>query len=139
MEAARTLLGAQPQVEAVFTQAEIAAHPLPSSRPESWSLLDRLRASFDPERSPDLAVVYKENVTLISDAGGKNVATHGSPWDYDRKVPILFWWNGAPKQDRPESAMTVDILPTLASLIGVPVPQNEIDGHCIDLNGNCPK
>jgi len=136
---ARDLLLRQPQVESVFTKAEVGAHPLPSGKPETWSLLDRVRASFDPARSPDLAVVYKENVTLISDPSGKTVATHGSPWDYDRKVPILFWWNGAPKQDRPESASTVDILPTLASLIGLPVPQNEIDGDCIDLGGNCGK
>jgi predicted AlkP superfamily pyrophosphatase or phosphodiesterase len=134
---ARELLLRQPQVESVFTKAEVAAHPLPAGKPETWSLLDRVRASFDPARSPDLAIVYKENVTLIPDPSGKSIATHGSPWDYDRKVPILFWWNGAPKQDRPESASTVDILPTLASLIGLPVPQNEIDGHCIDLDGNC--
>lgn len=39
--------------------------------------------------------------------------------------------------------MTVDIMPTLASLIGLPVPAGEIDGHCLDIltgpETNCPR
>jgi arylsulfatase A-like enzyme len=31
---------------------------------------------------------------------------------------------------------TVDILPTLASLIGLPVPPAEIDGRCLDLDAS---
>ena len=28
---------------------------------------------------------------------------------------------------------TVDIMPSLAALIGLPVPRDEIDGRCLDL------
>ena len=131
LKLARQLLTAQSQVHSVYTKAEIAAHPMPSGAPENWSVLDRLRASFDPERSGDLQVVYKPNIMPVTSPGV--VATHGSPWDYDRKVPILFWWPGLVHEDRRESAMTVDIMPTLASLIGLKVPSGEIDGHCLDL------
>jgi len=133
LEKARQLLTRHPQVEAVYSKAEIAAHAMPTARPENWSVLDRLRASFDAQRSGDLAVVYKPNVTPIPKPIAGYVATHGSVWDYDRKVPILFWWPGIMPQDRSDSAMTVDILPTLASLIGLNVRQSEIDGHCLDL------
>lgn len=137
----RQLLAAQPQVEATFSATEIAAHPMPQGRPESWSMLDRLRASFDPQRSPSLAVVYKPGVTPIPAPVEAYVSTHGSIWDYDRKVPILFWWNGVTGQNRKESAMTVDIAPTLASLIGIDA-LSAIDGHCLDLlpgaETNCP-
>ena len=61
------------------------------------------------------------------------VATHGSPWGYDRRVPILFWWKGAAAFEQPNAVETVDILPTLASLIGLDVPASEIDGRCLDL------
>jgi hypothetical protein len=133
LKLARELLSKQPQVEAMFTKAEIAARPMPGARPESWPIADRIRASFDPNRSPDLFVVYKENVTLIPKPLAGYVATHGSVWDYDRKVPILFWWKGIAPDNRSESAMTVDIEPTLASLVGLAIPPAEIDGHCLDL------
>jgi predicted AlkP superfamily pyrophosphatase or phosphodiesterase len=129
---ARQLLTAQPQVHSVYTKTEVAVHPMPKAPPEDWSILDRLRASYDAERSGDLEVVYKPNVTPPRTTKGY-VAGHGSAWDYDRKVPILFWWPGLAPQNRPESAMTVDIMPTLASLVGLTIPQGEVDGHCLDL------
>ena len=127
------LLGAHPQVHKVYDAAQVAAQPMPRTPPESWSVLDRLRASFDPARSPDLFVVHQPNVTPIANPTRSAVATHGSVWDHDRKVPILFWWPGATPEQRSASAMTVDIMPTLAGLLGLPVPQDEIDGHCLDI------
>ncbi len=130
---AKQLLLAQPQVEAVYTAAEVSAQPISTAPPESWSLLERFRASYDPQRSGDLQVAYKEYVTPIVDPTRGSVATHGSVWDYDRKVPILFWWKGITPEDQATSAMTVDIEPTLASLIGLAIPPAEIDGRCRDI------
>ena len=69
-------------------------------------------------------------MTPIADTS-HSVATHGSPWDYDRRVPILFWRNGAPPVNSEAPVETTDILPTLASMIGVPVAPGSIDGHCL--------
>lgn len=121
------------QVEAVFRKSEIAATPSPSGPPEDWSLIQRVRANFDPERSGDFYVALKRYVTPIPTAGMGYVATHGSPWGYDRRVPILFWWKGVASFEQPNGIETVDILPTLASLIGLDVPAAEIDGRCVDL------
>lgn len=127
------LLRAHPQVERVFTKAEIAAAPAPSGPPESWSLLQEARASFDPARSGDLLLLLKPRVTPIPDPTKGYVATHGSPWDTDRRVPILFWRKGMRPFEQPLGVETVDILPTLAAVIGLPVPAGEIDGRCLDL------
>ncbi|HEY6916209.1 MAG TPA: alkaline phosphatase family protein, partial [Allosphingosinicella sp.] len=62
---ARQLLAAQPQVAEVYSAAQVAAHPLPTARPENWSTLDKLRASYDPQRSGDLLVILKEHVSPI--------------------------------------------------------------------------
>ena len=62
------------------------------------------------------------------------VATHGSPWNYDRRVPILFYRPGVAGFEQALPIETVDILPTLAALIELPVPSAEIDGRCIDLD-----
>ena len=142
LDVAKRMLGGHPQVHSLHTAAEVSAHPLPGRNPSKWSVLDRLRASFDPARSPDLFVVYQPGVMPIPEPEQGYTATHGSVWDYDRKVPILFWSPTLIRQDRTESAMTVDILPTLASLIGLELPEGAIDGECLDLvpgeGSNCP-
>jgi predicted AlkP superfamily pyrophosphatase or phosphodiesterase len=70
------------------------------------------------------------------------VATHGSPWDTDRRVPILFWRKGMRPFEQPLGVETVDIAPTLAALIGLPIAKGEMDGRCLDLiagdGDSCP-
>ena len=122
------------QVEAVFTREQLRAAPAPSGPPDTWSLLTRAKASFDPERSGDFVVLLKPRVTPIAKPGEGYVATHGSPWDYDRRVPILFWRKGMTPFEQSLAVETVDILPTLAALIGVPIAAGSIDGRCLDLD-----
>jgi hypothetical protein len=135
---------AHPQVEAAFTKADIAAAPLPAGPPETWTLVQRARASFDPERSGDLLVFLKPYITSITprvSATGAT-ATHGSIWDYDRRVPILFWRKGMAGFEQPLSVETVDIMPSLAALIGFALAPGDVDGRCLDLDGGpgstCP-
>ena len=124
---------AHPQVQAVFTRAELAATPVPSGPPDSWTLIQRVRASFDPQRSGDFYVVLKPRITPIADASRGSVATHGSVWDYDRRVPILFWRRGMTGFEQPLAVETVDIMPSLAGLIGLPLAPGSVDGRCLDL------
>jgi hypothetical protein len=122
------------QVAAVFTRAELNAAPRPSGPPDRWSLLDRAKASYDPERSGDFIVLLNPRVTPIFDTSRGYVATHGSPWDYDRRVPILFWRKGMTPFEQALPVETVDILPTLAAIARVPIPPGTIDGRCLDLD-----
>ncbi|MGQ0659306.1 alkaline phosphatase family protein, partial [Sphingosinicella sp.] len=124
---------AHPQVAAVFTRDELAATPSPSGPPDAWSLIERARASFDSERSGDFLVLLRPRITPIAAPGRGYVATHGSPWDYDRRVPILFWRRGMTGFEQPLAVETADIMPTLAGLIGLAIAPGAIDGHCLDL------
>jgi alkaline phosphatase len=133
LEAARMKYLSHPQVAAVFTAAELRRMPAPSGSPDEWTLAERFRASFDPERSGDLLVALKPHITPIADARYA-VATHGSPWNYDRRVPIIFYRPGSIGFEHPLPIETADIMPTLASLIGFSIPAGEIDGHCLDLD-----
>ncbi len=126
-------LRAHPQIEAVMTREELDAHPISKRAPDTWTLMDKLRASYHPQRSGDFIIALKPRVTPIPESGVGYVATHGSVWDYDRRVPILFWRKGLAAFEQPNAVMTVDIMPTLASLIGLPVDANKIDGRCLDL------
>ena len=130
---------AHPQVETVFTREQLAAAPSPTSPPNEWTLIDKARASFDAERSGDFVVLLKRDVQPVP-VTTSYVATHGSPWDYDRRVPILFWRRGMARSDRNDSIETADIMPTLAASIGLGIDQTSIDGECLTgVQGvNCP-
>ena len=122
---------AQPQVAAVFTRDELEQTPIPATTPDKWSLIERARASFDPRRSGDFVVLLKEHVTPIGHVT-TSVATHGSPWDYDRRVPILFWRPGFRGATVNAPVDTVDIMPTLAALIELPLAPGSVDGDCLE-------
>jgi predicted AlkP superfamily pyrophosphatase or phosphodiesterase len=73
----------------------------------------------------------KRDITPIADTS-RYVATHGSPWDYDRRVPILFWRPGMEASGRDEPIETVDIMPTIAAMIGFPIAAGSVDGKCLN-------
>ncbi len=123
---------ALPQVAAALTRDEIAATPWPTTPPETWTLKEKARSSYDPTRSGDLLILLNPRVTTIEEPTPGYVETHGSPWDYDRRVPILFWRKGMAGFEQPLSVETVDIAPTLAATIGLPM--TGVDGRCLDLD-----
>lgn len=124
-----------PQVAAVFTAAELAATPMPAGNPQDWTIKERARASFMAERSGDVIVALNRAVTPIPEpVPGAFVATHGSVWDYDRRVPMLFWRKGMTGFEQPNPVETVDIAPTLAAAIGLKIDDGAFDGRCLDLD-----
>ena len=126
---------AHPQVAAVFTHEDLVKTPLPTGGPADWTLKERARASFDAERSGDVVILLDRAIVPIPDPViGAYTATHGSPWDYDRRVPILFWRRGVAGFEQPAPVETVDIAPTLAALLGLNLPDGTFDGRCLDLD-----
>jgi predicted AlkP superfamily pyrophosphatase or phosphodiesterase len=121
---------AHPDVEAAFSAEELKRTPEPASTPDRWTLVERAKASFDPERSGDIVVLLRRYVTPIRETRN-TVATHGSPWDYDRRVPILFWRKGMPRAEREQPVETVDIMPTLAAMLELSLGNRTIDGKCL--------
>jgi predicted AlkP superfamily pyrophosphatase or phosphodiesterase len=134
----QALLGiarAHPQVANAFSAEELQKTPLPTGNPQDWTLKERARASFDPARSGDVVILLDRAVTPIPlEMTNIYIATHGSAWDYDRRVPILFWRKGMAGFEQPHPIETVDIAPTLSALIGLGVPDGTFDGRCLDLD-----
>jgi predicted AlkP superfamily pyrophosphatase or phosphodiesterase len=133
------LYRANPQVAAAFSRAEIAAAAPATLPPPNWLPVQRARASYYAPRSGDIVVALKPRITPIADPTKGYVATHGSFWDYDRRVPVLFWRKGMAGFEQPLPIETVDIAPTLAGTIGLTPGAPAMDGRCIDLGGGtCP-
>jgi hypothetical protein len=137
LNAAKRVYLHHPQVAAVFTKNELVGAEPPRGSVDEWTLLERAKASFDPLRSGDLVVLLKPYVNIYhlpENTETDYVTTHGSPWGYDRRVPILFWWPGVRGFEQPTPVETVDIAPTLAQLIGLKIPADEIDGRALVLH-----
>lgn len=136
LDAVRRRYEGHKQVATVFTRNQLLTAEPPSGPPDQWTLMDRAKASFNPERSGDLVVMLKPYVTLYDipkDADKDYISSHGSPWDYDRRVPILFWWRGIEGFEQPAAIETVDIAPTLANLVGLKLAPTEMDGRVLQL------
>ena len=134
-QALLALLAKHPQIAAVYTAAALAKMPVPHGTPQDWTMEQRVRASFDPEHSGQVLMMTKRGV-VPGDPNPAYTTTHGSPWDYDRRVPMLFWRKGMTGFEQPDPVETVDIAPTLASVIGLAEPSGTWDGRCLDIDGS---
>jgi len=79
---------------------------------------ERMRLSFYPPRTGDVMFLVKP-FWLVSVAG----TDHGSPYDYDSHVPLVWFGTGIAPGVHPERVNTEDLAPTLAGLLGVKLPR----------------
>jgi predicted AlkP superfamily pyrophosphatase or phosphodiesterase len=124
------LVKRQPEVaEAFDANVLLTAEAVPDDvSPEELSVAERMRRSVYPGRTGDILVAFKPNLVPATPSA-TYVSTHGSPWDYDRRVPILFWWKGGAPRERILPLDTADIAPTIAAVTGVKPPA-DVDGRC---------
>ncbi|MDX1563028.1 MAG: alkaline phosphatase family protein, partial [Gammaproteobacteria bacterium] len=120
-------LRSRSDVAAVFTAAALRAGP-----PADDGWLGRYQRSFYPGRAPAVMVHPVENHLITPEARG---ATHGSPYAYDTRVPLIFLGDGIAPGEYGGDVRTVDIAPTLATLLGVASPP-DIDGTALSLRPN---
>ena len=111
------------------------AFPLISRQSARSKLLEiPLRVHFGRLAKP---VTLDAPIEAMVERGGpphEDPAQHGSAYDYDRRVPIIFWgpWLG---EHRMDPASTVDIAPTLAKELGIE-PEERLDGVPLKLSGS---
>ncbi len=85
---------------------------------QQW--LDMFARGYFPGRSGQIYLVPREG-DIITERDPLYLFMHGSPWDYDTHVPLLF--HGAPfvkPGQWPDAASQQDIAPTIGALIGAP-------------------
>jgi hypothetical protein len=109
-------LASLPQVARVYTRDELQQGLLP---PDSIS--QRLARSHNARRSGDLEVLLDPFYIR-----GGNRATHGTPYNYDAHVPLIFWGPGVKPGVYPQDVAQNDLAPTVSTLLGIEVPSSSV-------------
>lgn len=79
--------------------------------------------NYFPGRSPNLLIQWEENFIASMGTG----TGHGSPYDYDTHVPLIFAGKGIAKGRHSGRVETVDVPVTFGSLLGLKLP-DDVDG-----------
>lgn len=117
MHAVLDAMQTQPGVAAVYRAEELQDRPATKS-----GLHDAFADGYFPGRSGDLLIVPKPYWLMDSTASGKTRSYgtgHGTPWNYDQHVPVLFLGYGIQPGEYYGNVTPADIAPTLASLCGI--------------------
>jgi predicted AlkP superfamily pyrophosphatase or phosphodiesterase len=121
----REVLEACPQVQRVWTRHDLLGELPENASPETRLEILPYRRSFHPERSPDLFLQLTPYTLTLRGTG----TTHGSPYDYDQRVPWLLRLPDLSLRGQVlEPVATVDVAPTVAALMGLKPPP-DLDGR----------
>jgi len=117
-ELTKVLRKAMRQIEGV--QAVYDARN-PAELRTSGKKIERLIGATLPDEPPgDLYLVTEPGwFDALSELGGTN---HGTPWDYDRRVPVLMWGTAIERRTSEETQDALRVATTLAALLNVPAP-----------------
>lgn len=89
----------------------------------SWNThqpqLEKMRRSSFPGRTGDLLFALKPFIVL---ADGTQGADHGSPYDYDAHVPLIFMGAGVKPGKYARDVSPADLAPTLSAITGIEFP-----------------
>jgi len=100
----------------------VSSAALRSGKVPDTQLYRSVLHNFHAKRSGDIYIVFEPN-WFINDFDGLTVAaTHGSPWNYDTYVPIVFAGAGLTAKTVDRRVLTVDIAPTLSAYLGIKPP-----------------
>ena len=83
-------------------------------------LLERIRNNYNPDRTGDIYVVQQPY--WFNFERGPIASMHGSPWNYDTHVPLIFVAPPIASQAVHRRVEPADVAPTLAALLGMSPP-----------------
>jgi predicted AlkP superfamily pyrophosphatase or phosphodiesterase len=81
---------------------------------KNWQIM--FSRSFYEPRSPDILLQFNPGILITTTPFGTG---HGTPYDYDTKVPIVFYGGNLSTQQIATPVGTEQIAPTVANMIGL--------------------
>ena len=111
---------ATPGVVTYFTRTQIVEGRMPSG-----ALSRRVTNGFNRLRSGDVWLITKP-FSFFLEGSIPLGTTHGSPYNYDTHVPVIFFGAGVRAGRYNIECTPSDIAPTVAALLGVEQPSNRV-------------
>ncbi|HEX8837845.1 MAG TPA: alkaline phosphatase family protein [Candidatus Acidoferrum sp.] len=127
LQAVREAALAQPGVAAIYTAEELKDRPATQN-----PFLRALALNYFPGRSGDLFLLSKPYWLHVGTPAGQartSGTSHGTPYNYDQHVPVIFMGFGIQPGEYFQSVTPADIAPTLAALCGITLAPR--DGHIL--------
>lgn len=87
-----------------------------------------LQNGFNQKRSGDILLVGKPGYISYRKTG----TTHGTGYNYDTHVPLLFFGKGIAHGTTLQKTVVSDISPTISALLGVAYPNSSITGNPLE-------
>lgn len=112
-----TTLRSLPGLAWVFEKERIALENLPDTH-----LGRAVTANFLPSRSGDLYPILSPGWFMKDPDPLAGASQHGSPYAYDRHVPVFFMGPNIPPQTVHRKIQTVDVAPTIAAYARTRLP-----------------
>ncbi|HXH49927.1 MAG TPA: alkaline phosphatase family protein [Terriglobia bacterium] len=113
--AARAALSV-PTIRAAYTRTQFLAGRLPPT-----PLARKAANSYNPIRSGDVFLIPQPFAVVTNSMTG---TSHGTPWNYDAQVPLVFWGQAFKPGTYATPAQPIDLASTLAAALGVTQPSD---------------
>jgi hypothetical protein len=111
----------------------ISASSIESGRLAEGPIPRFVANNHQPKRSGDVYVVFRSQ-EFINDFDGLTVAaTHGSPWRYDRHVPVVFAGRRLKGKWISRPVTPYDISVTLSQMLGIEAPSGSIGEPLVEV------
>ncbi len=110
-------------VTKVFTASTLAAQDQ-----QAEDFIARFRHSYFAGRSPE--VLWHRKPFFLLGGQGPYGTDHGSEFDYDTHVPMVFWGPAFRAGKYEEKVATVDLAPTLAAALSISI-SHPVDGKVL--------
>jgi predicted AlkP superfamily pyrophosphatase or phosphodiesterase len=109
-------IAAAPHVARVYTRERLLA-----SRGSADRIDSRVLRGFNASRSGDLEILLEPYWIR-----GTTKATHGTPFNYDSHIPLVFMGPGIRSGRYYQSAALNDAAPTLAAMLDIEIPSGSV-------------
>ena len=106
-----------------------SAHSLDKlvSSSELTEYQELIKNGYHPDRSGDIVFILEPQTIIYGEKG----TTHGSGYNYDTHVPLIFYGKGIKKGETKSRTNIVDIAPTINALLGLK-PNETYTGKALD-------
>lgn len=102
----------------------VDARAAPSLVNDADPIRRAIALGIHPDRPGDVFVAPARNFVVDERLPEGAGTSHGTPWEYDREVPVIFWGPGVRRLETTEPQRQERVASTIAALLRAPPPES---------------